>query len=157
MKSAQLTNRSLLKLTGADTQDFLQNLVSNDLEDLSSNKVIYSALLTPQGKFLHDFFVVKWNDAVILDCLSDRMPDLLRRLTMYKLRANVSIEDISAEYSVFALFDGVSDKLPQSNGEAKTTETSVTYRDPRLFGLGARSICASNQTPPIKAETAFSG
>lgn len=154
MKSAQLTNRSLLKLTGADTQDFLQNLVSNDLEDLSSNKVIYSALLTPQGKFLHDFFVVKWNDAVILDCLSDRMPDLLRRLTMYKLRANVSIEDISAEYSVFALFDGVSDKLPQSNGEAKTTETSVTYRDPRLFGLGARSICASNQTPPIKAETA---
>ena len=140
MKRTLLSNRSLLKLSGKDTFEFLQNLISNDLKTLSDMKVIYSALLTPQGKFLHDFFVISWKGDIYLDCLKERSSDLIRRLTMYKLRADCTITDVSEDLKISALFDGSNDDFPQLAGDASSSDAHVLYADPRIKELGYRVI-----------------
>ncbi len=82
------TARTVLHLSGADTTGFLQNLVTNDV---SGDAITYAALLTPQGKFMVDFFVVPWDDGVLLDVATAQAPGLAQRLGMYKLRADVTI------------------------------------------------------------------
>ena len=84
--------RSILKLTGSEARDFLQGLVTNDVARLDSGPV-YAAMLTPQGKYIADFFLVSYEDAVLLDVASDLAAPLLQRLNMYKLRADVAIEE----------------------------------------------------------------
>jgi len=137
---APLGNRSLLRLQGADCKEFLQNLVSNDLNLLSPGQVIYAALLTPQGKFLHDFFIVQWQDAVYLDCLTERASDLIRRLTMYKLRADVTIEDVSSDHQLSAIWGDAPDNFPTAIGMAQAGTDYILYADPRLDHLGYRCI-----------------
>ena len=83
-----MTARRLFRLTGPDRVDFLQGLVTNDVR----RAPVYAALLTPQGKYLADFFIVpEGEDALLLDVAADQAGDLLRRLSMYKLRAKVEI------------------------------------------------------------------
>lgn len=84
--------RTILRLTGADTRDFLQGMVTNDVTRLDQG-LVYAALLTPQGKYLADFFLVAEGDAVLLDVDASLGDDLMRRLSMYKLRADVTIAD----------------------------------------------------------------
>lgn len=83
------TTRSVLKLTGSDRVDFLQGLVTNDV---TRDGLVYTALLTPQGKFIADFFVLDTGDATLIDVAKDTAPALAQRLNMYKLRADVAIE-----------------------------------------------------------------
>ncbi len=129
-KFSKLTNRTLLKLSGSEALDFLQNLVSNDLSALTPGKSVYAALLTPQGKFLFDFFVVDMGDWLLIDTDQSRAGDLLKRLTMYKLRSDVTIEDVSAGQSAFAIFGTISN-------EPKFTDAQFA-EDPRLPALGLR-------------------
>ena len=92
--------------------DFLQALITNDLEKLSADKMVYACLLTPQGKFLHDFFCIWGKDFILLDCEGgDRAQDLFRRLNMYRLRKDVqiSIEDNTEIYSIFGEAMGLPD------------------------------------------------
>lgn len=152
MKRALLSNRSLLKLSGGETVDFLQNLVSNDLGKLSPTKAVYAALLTPQGKFLHDFFVIDWNGDTYLDCLTARVDDLIRRLTMYKLRADVTIENVTGDFQIHALFDSTNETLPIVTGEVKTQGDYLLMADPRLSDLGARLIIPMNAAMPVESD-----
>ena len=138
---ARLESRSLLRLSGKDAEQLLQNIVTNDLDLLKANRAIFSALLTPQGKFLHDFFVIKDGDIFYLDVLKERQADLARRLTMYKLRADVSIEDASGEYSVIALF---SEETPLP--EMPNAEGLIAFEDPRLKELGIRMLVPASAT-----------
>ncbi|AXI41651.1 folate-binding protein YgfZ [Sulfitobacter sp. SK011] len=85
-----MTQRRILRLTGDDTLDFLQGLITNDVKKLSQGP-IYAAILTPQGKFFADFFVAKDGDGVLLDVADSLADMLLQRLNMYKLRASVEI------------------------------------------------------------------
>ena len=85
-----MTDRSVLALTGADRVDFLQGLVTNDVTR-AADGIIYAALLTPQGKYLADFFVVGEPDRLLIDVATSHAPGLLQRLTMYRLRADVQI------------------------------------------------------------------
>lgn len=87
-----MTVRSILRLTGTDTRDFLQGLVTNDIKGLN-NGLVYAAILTPQGKYLADFFLVQDGDAVLLDVAASLAEGLLKRLNMYKLRADVQISE----------------------------------------------------------------
>ncbi|SLN57485.1 putative global regulator [Pseudoruegeria aquimaris] len=82
--------RTILSLTGADSTTFLQNLVTNDISALDG-RLVYAALLSPQGKYLADFFLTRQGDGILLDVASGLAADLARRLTMYKLRADVTI------------------------------------------------------------------
>ncbi|WP_170417613.1 CAF17-like 4Fe-4S cluster assembly/insertion protein YgfZ [Ruegeria atlantica] len=87
-----MPNRRILRLSGSDTDSFLQGLVTNDLSALD-NGLVYAALLTPQGKYLADFFLKRDEDSVLLDVAEELADGLAKRLGMYKLRANVSIEN----------------------------------------------------------------
>ncbi|MDJ0639457.1 MAG: folate-binding protein [Paracoccaceae bacterium] len=86
-----MSARTVLKVTGDDREDFLQNLVTNDVGKLADG-LVWAALLTPQGKYLADFFLVPADDAILIDVAETLAPDLLKRLTMYRLRAAVQIE-----------------------------------------------------------------
>lgn len=85
--------RTIFRITGKDARDFLQGLVTNDVGKLDRDGIVYAALLTPQGKYIADFFLVTEGEAILLDVASALAPQLLQRLTMYKLRADVQIEE----------------------------------------------------------------
>jgi folate-binding protein YgfZ len=85
-----MTSRRILRLSGEDTRDFLQGLVTNDVKGLDHG-IVYAAILTPQGKFIVDFFLVPVGDDVLLDVADDQADMLQKRLAMYKLRAKVTI------------------------------------------------------------------
>ncbi len=90
--------RRVLRITGNDRKTFLQNLVTNNVEGLSAG-LVWTALLTPQGKYLADFFLVPEDDAILLDVAEPLAAGLLQRLTMYRLRADVAIEATELEVS----------------------------------------------------------
>lgn len=87
-----MTDRTLLRISGADAQDFLQRLVTNDVP-ATGDQLTYAALLTPQGKFIADFFLARQDDGFLLDVATSHAPQLAQRLTMYRLRADVMIEE----------------------------------------------------------------
>ncbi|WP_420586642.1 YgfZ/GcvT domain-containing protein [Ruegeria sp.] len=87
-----MPNRRILRLSGSDTDSFLQGLVTNDISGLESG-LVYAALLTPQGKYLADFFLKRDGETVLLDVADDIADGFVKRLSMYKLRADVAIED----------------------------------------------------------------
>lgn len=94
MPTAFLPSRAVLAVTGAAAREFLQGLVSNDVAKLASGQAAYAALLSPQGKFLHDFLILcRPDDAFELDCARARLPDLLARLKIYRLRSAVTFEE----------------------------------------------------------------
>ena len=85
-------DRTVLKVTGEDRVSFLQGLVTNDTGRLK-NGLVYAAVLTPQGKYMADFFLVPWDDAVLIDVKTTHAAGLAQRLNMYRLRADVAITD----------------------------------------------------------------
>ena len=132
----------MLEVSGADRRDFLQGLVSNDVAKATSERALYAALLTAQGKYLHDFFIVAIGESLYLDGEAARLADLQRRLGLYKLRAKVSLA-ANDRYIVAAAFgDGALDGLglPAERGAAAAFAGGVAYVDPRLAELGARVL-----------------
>jgi tRNA-modifying protein YgfZ len=125
-----LEDRSVIAVKGTEARSFLQGLISNDMEDCAPSKGIYAALLTPQGKILFEFFVTEHEDRFLIDCATARAPDLIKRLTFYKLRAKVDIA-LAADLKVGAVWDSTSQTI--SDGVA-------AFADPRLPALGARLI-----------------
>ena len=107
-KAAVLGNRGVVSVSGADAAGFLQGLLTNDIEGLEPGEAHYAALLTPQGKILFDMIVVRAPDAdgaaYLLDCAAAQAPELARRLGFYKLRAKVTIADVSAGRAVAAFW-----------------------------------------------------
>jgi folate-binding protein YgfZ len=124
----RLPNRGFLRLSGPDRLTFLQGLVSNDVNKVAPGHAVYSCLLTPQGKFLHDFFLIADGDSLLIECEADRRADLAQRLKVYKLRSKVEIAE--AEYGVFA--------------GALSDEGCIAYPDPRTAALGLRVLSSSD-------------
>jgi len=140
-----LEARGLLRIAGPDARSFLQGMVSNDVTKVGPERAIWSAFLTPQGKFLHEFFMTEEPGAVslLLDCEAARLDDLRGRLARYRLRAKIELTDVSADHAVAAIFgEGVLKALglPAEVGVAKPFGGGVAYVDPRLAGLGARAV-----------------
>jgi len=124
-KPILLEGRGMIMLSGPDRKLFLQGLITNDVEKISRNSALYAALLTPQGKFLHDFFIFDGGEKLWMDCEKDRRDDLVRRLMMYRLRADVEISP--ADHSVIAAPGPVSGAI-------------LSAPDPRCSALGYRNI-----------------
>src|SRR4051794_7057006 len=133
MKAALLSDRGVVKVAGDDAGKFLNGLVTTDVGKVTPGQAAFGALLTPQGKIIVDFILAAAEPAdgggYFLDCPRVLTPALTERLTFYKLRAKVGIEDLSASLGVLAIWD--------NGGSA---EEALCYRDPRLPGLGARCI-----------------
>lgn len=129
---AELTSRGVVHVTGTDARGFLQNLVTCDMDDVERDGAAYGALLTPQGKVLFDFILVKIDDGYLVDMRRDAVGELVKRLSFYKLRAKVEVKDVSDDLAVLATW-----------GTDETPEMPATVvRDPRLAALGFRAIGA---------------
>jgi len=138
----RLESRGILSVGGEDRTTFLQGLISNDIDRVAVDRAIWAALLTPQGKYLHDFFVAGIDETLYLDCESDRLMDLGKRLHRYKLRAQVEL-GIGEGMAVYALFGGGAlDALNLSAdaGAARSLRDGIVYTDPRLPAVGARAL-----------------
>jgi len=138
-----LENRGVLEVGGADRIAFLQGLVSNDVTRAAPDRALYAALLTPQGKYLHDFFIASSDDALLLDAEAARLEDLRRRLALYKLRSKVTLASASERYRVIAAFGADASRtlgLENAAGAARPFEGGIAFVDPRLSGLGARLL-----------------
>ncbi len=147
-----LSNRGVIALEGADTRELLQGLISNDVHKISGETSIYAALLTPQGKFLHDFFLTALGDRLLLDCEAERRQDLLRRLMMYRLRAKVDIADVTGKFAVAAAIgDGALAALGlgTNRGESRDLDGGRIFVDPRVAGLGARAIVPQDRLDAV--------
>ncbi|MDA1325247.1 MAG: folate-binding protein [Proteobacteria bacterium] len=137
-----LPHRCIVSVSGGEARAFLQGLVTNDMELVSRDRAIYAALLTPQGKYLHDFFIMGTEDGFYLDCEEQRRQDLITRLTRYRLRAQVAIRDAQPEFDIFALTGtDVSARLGLTGeqGAAAGFAGGLVYGDPRASDLGARA------------------
>lgn len=137
-----LEDRGVLAVSGPDRLGFLQGLVSNDVTKIAADRAVYAALLTAQGKYLHDFIMVEAGDAIWLDAEAARLADLRRRLALYRLRAKIQISE-RPDLAVAAIFgEGALAALglPDQAGTARPVEGGVVLTDPRLATLGARII-----------------
>jgi folate-binding protein YgfZ len=134
MPATRLVDRGVIRVSGNDARDFLENIVTNEMDDVTEGRAGYGGLLTPQGKIIGDFFVVAVPDAegggFLLDTPLLQTADLMKKLKLYKLRAKVIIDDLSETAAVIAATDG--GKLPADAG--------LVYADPRLAELGERAI-----------------
>jgi folate-binding protein YgfZ len=135
-----LDTRGVLAVSGPDRRAFLQGLVSNDVEKVGPHAARYAALLTAQGKYLHDFLMVEAGESIWLDAEASRLADLKRRLSMYRLRAKVSLEERD-DLTIAAVIGGASAlHLPAEPGSARPFGSGVAFVDPRLVALGSRVI-----------------
>jgi folate-binding protein YgfZ len=161
-KIAALASRSLIRLGGSDWRDFLQNLLSQDVESLPPGEARFAALLTPQGRLLFDLFVVGREDGAWLDVAAERRDALIMRLTMYRLRAKVEIA--ADDTPVLAAWPALSGsgwfadpRLPElgSRGygvEAEATANEAAYEAHRLaLGVPGEADWGSDKTYPIEA------
>ncbi len=154
---ALLENRGVLAVSGPDRRSFLQGLVSNDLEKVGPACARYAALLTAQGKYLHDFMMIEVDGAILLDAEADRLADLRRRLSVYRLRAK-AVLDLRADLGVAAIFGDevhAAIDLPAEPGVAKPFAGGVIFVDPRLAALGARCIMPRSAARAALAAAGF--
>ena len=138
-----LDDRAILYINGKDAKEFLQNLISNDINKVSDLNSCFSSLLTPQGKFLYEFIIVKHKSGYLLDCEKPQAEELFKQLSLYKLRSKVEILNLSNEFVVaafshekFLTFDEAKD---QPGYTIKYREDPI-FLDPRNKDLGARLI-----------------
>ena len=95
-----LEDRAILYISGVDAKNFLQNLISNDINKVSDNSSCFASLLTPQGKFLYEFIVVKHKKGFFIDCEKNQSNEILKLLNIYKIRSKVEILNLSNEFVV---------------------------------------------------------
>ena len=138
-----LEDRGLILISGEDSKNFLQNIITNDIEKVNLSTSIFSALFTPQGKYLFEFFLIQSKNGYLLDCDNKFTNEIINYLLKYKLRSKIEISDISKDY-VIGLIN--SEKfLDIQKNENKTGDTiefrgSPLFLDPRNNNLGARIV-----------------
>ncbi len=149
----RLEDRGVIAVTGEDRTAFLQGIVSNDMNKLAPERSGYGAFLTPQGKYLFDFFMAIDGETLLIEGEAERLGDFIKRLSMYKLRAKVDLADASGRYAVHAAFgDGVAASLglDETRGTSKQVDGGVAFVDPRLAAAGVRVLAS-----PDKAKSLF--
>lgn len=147
-KVSLLPDRVVCKIGGAERQDFLQNLLTNNLERVSPTLGIYTLLQTPQGKYLFDFFVIEQDEHYLIDCDRDAAPELLKRLMFYKLRTDVTLASMGEEWIVGAVWDI---EMSGEVGQVDVFHDGLRFNDPRLADLGQRFM-----VPAMLADAALS-
>ena len=138
-----LEDRGILYINGEDTKEFLQNLISNDINKVSDTYTCFTSLLSPQGKFLYEFIIIKHKSGYLIDCEKSQADGLFKQLDIYKLRSKVEILNLSNEFVVaafsnekFLTFDKTQDK---AGFTIKYREDPILL-DPRNKLLGARLV-----------------
>jgi len=138
-----LEDRAILYINGLDAKDFLQNLISNDINKVTDESSCFASLLTPQGKFLYEFIIIKHKSGYFIDCEKSQSEEIFKQLNLYKIRSKVEILNLSNEF-VVASFGY--EKYLSIEGSKDVLGFTFKYRedpiilDPRNKNLGARLI-----------------
>ena len=138
-----LEDRGFIQINGPEAKDFLQNIVTNDIEKVTSSSTVFSSILTPQGKYLFEFFILKLKDSYLVECEKKSTAEIIKLLNFYKLRSKVDLIDLSEKYvaAVISL-----EKFKEINASSLSKGSTASYQDdpvyvdPRNDKLGAKII-----------------
>ena len=138
-----IKDRGLISISGKDAREYLQNIITNDINKVSETSSIFSALLNPQGKYLFEFFIIKSNNGYFLDCDNKITEELINNLAKYKLRSQVEIKDLSSEFVIGVIN---LDKFKEIQNLEKNKADTILYKESSIFvdsrkkELGARIL-----------------
>jgi len=155
-----LDDRGFVKINGEEAKSFLQNIVTNDIEKITDNMTLFSSIFTPQGKYLYEFFVLKFEDGYLLECEKKATSEIIKIFNFYKLRAKVNLIDVSKKYTNIIIslkkFKEISKSqhagsstLSCEEGSTLSCENERIYIDPRHKDLGAKIITKIENTEKI--------
>tara|TARA_A100001011_G_scaffold397304_2_gene497867 strand:- start:3 stop:878 length:876 start_codon:yes stop_codon:yes gene_type:complete len=143
-----LKDRGVIYINGSDAKDFLQNIVTNDINKVTDTSSCFASLLTPQGKYLFDFIIVKHKNGYFLDCEKKQADKLVDRLNIYKLNSDIEILNLSNEFEVAVISKN---KFISLDGTKNLEGNTIRYNDdlvvldPRSKELGGRIIANSEK------------
>ena len=148
LKAYQNKDIKIIRVYGDDANEYLNNIVTNNTDHVNTSNSIYSCLLTPQGKFLADFFISEFDNGFCLLVNSKFYEDLMKGLNFYKLRSKVSIKDITNSYKyLFVPFDNINAFFNSTNvslGHTTQDDTAYAFNDPRIDKLGIHIVSDKN-------------
>ena len=138
-----LEDRGFIQVNGSEAKDFLQNIVTSNIDKVTTSSTLFSSILTPQGKYLFEFFVLKLKDSYLLECEKKSATEIIKLLNFYKLRSKIDFIDLTEKYvaAVISL-----EKFKEINNSNLSKGSTVSYRDdpvyidPRNDKLGAKII-----------------
>ena len=138
-----LEDRGFIQIKGSEAKDFLQNIVTNDIEKVTSDSTVFSSILTPQGKYLFEFFILKLKDNYLIECEKKSTTEIIKLLNFYKLRSKVDFIDLSEKYATAIIS---LEKFKEINGSNLSKGSTTSYGEdpvyiaPRNEKLGAKII-----------------
>jgi len=138
-----LEDRGFIQVKGVEAKDFLQNIVTNNIEKVTSNSTVFSSILTPQGKYLFEFFILKLEDTYLIECEKELTEEIIKILNYYKLRSKVDFINLNKKYKASVISLEKFKEIDNSNLSKGTTinyEEDIIYVDPRNQELGAKII-----------------
>jgi len=138
-----LEDRGFIQVEGGEAKDFLQNIVTNDLEKVTNSSTVFSSILTPQGKYLFEFFILKLKDAYLIECEEKSTEEIIKLLNYYKLRSKVDFINLNKKYVASIISLEKFKEIHNSNlskGMTIKYEEDLIYIDPRNEKLGAKVI-----------------
>ena len=146
-----LDDRGFVKINGDEAKSFLQNIVTNDIEKITDSLTLFSSIFTPQGKYLYEFFILKFEDGYLLECEKKVTSEIIKIFNFYKLRAKVNLIDVSKKYTNIIISLEKFKKITKTQHMEDTTlsceegstlscENERIYVDPRSKNLGAKII-----------------
>ena len=142
-ETAVLDDRGFIQVNGKEAKDFLQNIVTNDIEKVTTNSTLFSSIFTPQGKYLYEFFIIKLEDGYLLECEKKIREEIIKIFNFYKLRTKVNLVDVSEKFNAIVIslekFRDIS-KVNILKGSTETYNKEIIYIDPRNQNLGAKII-----------------
>ena len=155
-----LDDRGFVKINGEEAKSFLQNIVTNDIEKITDNMTLFSSIFTPQGKYLYEFFILKFEDGYLLECEKKATSEIIKIFNFYKLRTKVDLIDVSKKYTNIIIslkkFKEISKSqhvgsstLSCEEGSTLSCENERINIDPRHKDLGAKIIKKIENTEKI--------
>ena len=138
-----LQDRGLISISGENAKDFLQNVITNDINKVNVTNTIFSGLFTPQGKYLFEFFLIQSKNGYLLDCNSKFTQELINYFSKYILRSKVEVKDLSSDYVVGVLSLEKFNEIQKKEGKITSTikyRESFLFIDPRKKELGSRIL-----------------
>ena len=143
INQSSLVGRGIISVSGSDARVFLQGLISNDMNKVSTDYSIYAAFLSPQGKYLYDFFIMQKEGSFLIDCELHRLKDLLNQLKLFKLRSDIDLSDCSHKFQITAIWGDLAVKKIKSKltpGVTEHIKNDIVIIDPRTEHAGLRVI-----------------
>ena len=138
-----LEDRGFIQVKGVEAKDFLQNIVTNDVEKITNGSTIFSSILTPQGKYLFEFNILKLEDNYLIECEKESTEEIIKLLNYYKLRSEVDFTNLNKKYVAYVISLEKFKQIDNSNlskGKTINYGKDLIYIDPRSEKLGAKII-----------------